>query len=89
MLLSEENKKNILDNIFEYIDQNCIFKCNPDEKYSAYEEKGILHNNNNLSFRFYLKKLMYNPKMLYYISAVFLDDIIKNVNGDKIGRAHV
>lgn len=79
MLLTDDDRKYLLNLVHEYIDKNCIFRCNPNERYSAYEDKGILHKNKGLSYKFYLKNLMYDSKMLYCISALFFDDIIKKI----------
>lgn len=80
MNLTDDDRKHIMNIVHEFIDKNCIFRCNPNEQYSAYEEKGILHNNNNLSYKFYFDRLTYDAKMLYCLSALFFDDLMKKVN---------
>jgi hypothetical protein len=79
MILTNDDRTHIMNIVYEYIDKNCIFRCKKDEYYSAYEDKGILHKNNGLNYKFYIDRLTYDSKMLYCLSALFFDDILKKV----------
>lgn len=80
MFLTNDDRTYLLSEIQQHIDKHCIFRCDPNQRYSAYENKGILHNNNGLSYKFYLKNLMHDSMMLYCLSALFFDDIIKKID---------
>lgn len=81
MMLSVDERQSLMKGLHEYIDKNCIFRCNPQEVYQDGSPPGVLFSNypskDNMTWMFMLRRLMHQPNMLTAISAIFLDDLIK------------
>lgn len=86
MLLKEEEKTRLLTEIHEYIDKNCIFRCDPNVVYSEGLEPGKIYGQQpgirNTSL-FFLRRLMHDNKMLTYVSAIILDDMMRKYDSGK------
>lgn len=67
----------------DYIDKNCIFRCNPTKLYSESVPIGRIPSNGpsetNNSMLFMLRRLTHDSKMLSYVSAIFLNDILEKI----------
>lgn len=83
MIINEEDKTKILKELYDHIDKHCIFRCNPEVKYSEAIETGKIISNkpsiDNSTMMFMLRRLTFNYKMLEYVSALILDQILTDV----------
>lgn len=84
MLLSNEEKKIIRTELHDFINKNCIFRCHPLVSYYENCEPGKLYNSypskNKPTYQFYSRRLTHNGKMLLYLVALFMDDLVKKIN---------
>lgn len=87
MIINENEKKIIIDKLYEYIDKNCIFRCNPEKKYNYCSEKGYITpkgtSNKNMTYQFFLRRLTHNPVALEWISILMLNDLIVKIKEGK------
>lgn len=81
MLLEVELEKRR--QLFDFIDNNCIFRANPSIQYFPGIPKGTILpkgiSPNYYSWCFYLRRLVHDPKYLEMISNIIADDIIHNI----------
>ena len=77
MLLRDEEKELIRKDLHEYIDKNCIFRCDPNVSYYENVEPGRLYSNyptkNKPTYQFYSRRLTHNGKMLLYLVAFWIN----------------
>lgn len=76
----------ILKEIQQYIEDNCIFRADPDVQYSMAAPKGKLVSNNlihPLSWLMMMRRLTHNPKMLFFVAALIADDIVEKMRSGK------
>jgi len=69
----------------DFIDLNCIFRCNPATHYSESSPIGRIPSNTPLrmnTFQFMLRRLMHQPKMLSYASALIFSKIVESINDE-------
>lgn len=83
-----ELDQQIYNQLFDYIDKNCIFRANPEVKYFKYLPKGnILPNGISMkpmTWCFYLRRLTHNAVALRDVAFTIAQDIIKKChNGDE------
>lgn len=69
--------------IFDEIDKNCLFRADPEVQYFPYIKKGhILSRSPSkplMTWCFYLRRLLHNPKYLHALSFMISMDIIKKI----------
>lgn len=84
MLLDDKDKEIIKKELYTFIDKNCIFRCNPDEVYYENAKPGTLYNSypsrNPVTHQFYSRRLTHNGKMLFFLTALFFDDLARKIN---------
>lgn len=80
--LNETLKKQMLGQLYDYIDQNCLFRCNPQVKYNdccaVGRIPGAFPSAQN-SYQFFLRRLTHDAKMLTFVSALFFDDLFSKI----------
>lgn len=83
MFLSDSDKQIILKELYDFIDINCIFRCDPSVNYIENFSNGQIApkypTNQNHIFQFYLRRLTHNYKMLNYVSALIVDDLFTKI----------
>lgn len=83
MLLDDKDKQTIIKELYTYIDKNCIFRCDPSIKYNEDTEPGRLYpkypTKSPVTHQFYLRRLTHNGRMLFFLTALFMDDLIKKI----------
>ena len=83
MLLNEDEKNKILNELYSFIDNNCIFRCNPEVNYNEIYEIGHIPpkypSSEKLTWQFFLRRLTHDYKMLNYVCALFFDDLFKKI----------
>ncbi len=80
-----KDKDKILEELKEFIDRNCIFRCNPGVQYSESAPIGKIPSLTPLqmnSFQFMLRRLTHDPKMLSYVSALMFEKIVESINNE-------
>lgn len=83
-MLSDEQKLEFRTKIHDFIDKNCLFRCNPNIQYFPGQPNGtILGKMKHSNFVFHLRRLTHNPVMAYYTSLLILDEIAAQI---KIGE---
>lgn len=87
MIINENEKKIVVEKLYDFIDKNCIFRCNPDVKYNHCSDKGFITakgtNKNNMSYQFFLRRLTHNPIALEWVSILFLNDMVIKIREGK------
>lgn len=83
-MLTTEQRLEYQTKLHDFIDKNCLFRCNPDIQYFADHPKGtILGKMNYSNFVFHLRRLTHNPVMSYYASLLILDEIAAQIKTGK------
>jgi len=84
-MINHEKKLEIKNKIQKFIDENCIFRCNPEVEYVPKYIKGVIPGKyKDNKYQFFLRKLSHNSTMLYYVSLLLLDEILlKYVHEEK------
>lgn len=76
-MINHEKKLEIKNKIQKFIDENCIFRCNPEVEYVPKYIKGVIPGRyKDNKYQFFLRKLSHNSTMLYYTSLLLLDEIL-------------
>jgi len=89
MILTEDEKNEIKSVLYQHIDLNCIFRCNPDQIYCEDVPVGKLPSQTpkpkekESDTVLYLRRLTSNPKLLEYVCALFFDDIMNKIKNDE------
>lgn len=80
-MLSDEVRERAKETLRDYIDRNCIFRCNPEHQYNELGSPGRLYSSSpsrdDMSWMFMLRRLTHDPQMLRMVSGLFLDDFVK------------
>lgn len=83
----DSERERIKKELFKYIDENCLFRCNPEKTYSLSLPQGTIAPQSPLgrwsTWQFYLRRLTHNPKMLTYVSALIWEQIVVSLNQKK------
>lgn len=76
-MLKEDQRKEFKDKLHNYIDNNCIFRCDPEQSYAPGAPKGVMHGGvaRYNTYQFYLRRMTHNPVMMHYTSLLLLDHI--------------
>lgn len=89
MRLLPEQKETLLKGVHDFIDSNCIFRCNPEEQYYDGAPRGTIFpdypRKNNMTWMFMLRRLMHDPMTVTMVSALILDDIISRYEDGSLG----
>ncbi len=87
MGIPDTERRKIKKELYEHIDQNCLFRCHPEKVYSLSLPKGTMPGssptNTGSTWQFYLRRLTHNPKMLTYVSALIWERIAESLNSGK------
>ena len=88
MLITDSEKEIILKKLYSFIDENCIFRCDPEVKYNYCSDIGNITpkgtGNKNMKSQWFLRRLTHNPIALEWVSILFLNDlVIKIKNGEE------
>ena len=76
-MINHEKKLEIKNKIQKFIDENCIFRCNPEVEYVPKYIKGVIPGRyKDNKYQFFLRNLSHNSTMLYYTSLLLLDEIL-------------
>jgi orotate phosphoribosyltransferase len=76
-MIDPGKKVEIKETIQKFIDEKCLFRCNPDFEYVPKYKKGvILGKSKDLKYQFFLRNLSHNSTMVYYTSLLLLDEIL-------------
>jgi len=75
--LDEKLKNDMIEQLHEYIDRHCLFRCNPDVHYNECCPVGKLPTTyrKDMSFQFFLRRLTHNSKMMTFVSSLFIHDL--------------
>lgn len=84
--MMQDDRNKIIKELYEFIDLNCIFRCNPFINYVEGLPDGVIAasspKKDNNGYQFMLRRLTHNPKMLSYVSYLMFDNIIKTINNN-------
>jgi orotate phosphoribosyltransferase len=91
MLLDDKDKETITKELYTFIDKNCLFRTNPETSYYEEFAPGRLYpsypSKNPITHQFYLRRLTHNGKMLFFLTALFFDDLARKINsGEESSR---
>jgi orotate phosphoribosyltransferase len=79
--LNDDLKDDMIKQLHQHIDDNCLFRCNPSVHYSECCEAGRLPTTYEaeMSFQFFLRRLTHDAKMMTYVSALFIHDLFEKI----------
>ena len=82
-MLSCEEIQQIKKELHDYIDKNCIFRCDPTIIYHEGFRPGEIYPKNpskqKITWQFYLRRLTHNGRMSYLMSLLFFDDLKRKI----------
>jgi hypothetical protein len=68
MLLRDDEKREIRNHLFDFIDRNCLFRPNPNK------------NDEKIRYKYHLDRVLHNPLMLSVASRLMFDEIISSIS---------
>lgn len=76
-MIESGKKLEIKNKIQKFIDEKCIFRCNPDFEYVPKYKKGVIPGKyKDNTYQFFMRILSHNSTMNYYTSLLLLDEIL-------------
>lgn len=87
MLLSLVDKIEIETQLRQYIDQHCVFRCDPSVYYHPDRPPGVINSKipgDSSTYCFMLQRLLHNGQMLKYAASWIADDLAQRINENKL-----